>query len=400
MGIKIGIVGLGRFASHFILLFNKHPDVEEIVLCDLDPERTAAAARRFGISSTAGSMEELLASGVTAIGLFTPRHLHGPQALAALKAGKHVYSAVPPTVDLESLEELTATARETGLTHMSAETSLFYPATLYCQKRFRNGDFGRFVYAEAQYIHDLDHLSVYMDYLRTGEERFRRDAGLPPMFYATHSISMPLAVTGAHVTEVTCMGYVDQEGDQVYGPGNNHWDNPFSNQSALMRTSDGGVMRINEMRRAGWRGKESVQMRCYGTKAAFEQYAQGACWITNQPDGAEDIYESQLKLAESETLEGALGEAPRCTPSEVFGGVSPVHPVDELPDTFRGLPNSSHCGSHAFLVNTFVRSLVEGRQPPGNLNEASNWVAAGLLAHESALEGGVPKKVPDFAIPG
>lgn len=400
MTLKIGIVGIGRFAQRFLLLFQHHPEVAEVVLCDADADTLAQSARRFGCRRTCASLDELLASDVDAVALFTPRHMHGPQALATLRAGKHVFSAVPPTVDMESLRELVATVEKTGRVHMSAETSLFYPATLYCPERFRAGDFGRFVYAQSQYMHDLDHLSVYMDYKETGDPRFRKDAGLPPMYYSTHSISMPLAVTGAHVTEVACMGIRDTHGDGVFGTGANHWDNPFSNQTALMRTSDGGLLRINEMRRIGWRAAPmDVHMSVYGIEGSYEQHANSACWVGKEVDALEELSESDLKTRPSETLEGALGEEPRQTDPGAFGGVAPVHPVHELPDSFRGLPNFPHGGSHAFLVNAFIRALVDGHQPAGNIHQAANWCAAGLLAHDSSLKGGAVLEVPAFARP-
>ena len=37
--MKIGIVGLGFFSDDFVRLFNIHPDVEEVVVADLDAER-------------------------------------------------------------------------------------------------------------------------------------------------------------------------------------------------------------------------------------------------------------------------------------------------------------------------------------------------------------------------
>ena len=37
--IHIGVVGLGAFSSDFIKLFGMHPDVEEVAVCDLLPDR-------------------------------------------------------------------------------------------------------------------------------------------------------------------------------------------------------------------------------------------------------------------------------------------------------------------------------------------------------------------------
>lgn len=59
--------------------------------------------------------------------------MHGPQAVQALRAGKHVFSAVPAGVTLEEVAALVETVRETGLIYMLAETSYYYPSTLFCR---------------------------------------------------------------------------------------------------------------------------------------------------------------------------------------------------------------------------------------------------------------------------
>lgn len=394
MGIKIGMCGVGNFGPSFVLLFKHHPDVDELLLCDADGPRLEAAAARFGIQRTFSSLDALCESDVDAIALFTPRHTHGPQAIQALEAGKHVYSAVPPAIELATLERLVATVEGSGLTYMSGETSLYYPWTLYCKQRYEAGDMGRFVYAESQYLHDLGHYSVFERYLQTGDERFKRESGLPPMYYPTHSVSMPLAVTGAHVTSVTCLGVEDKESDGVFGVGANEWDNSFSNQVALMRTSDGGALRANEMRRIGWRSWFSVYMSFFGTEGSYEQSARSATWLTKDTDQWQDLL-PLLTPGPSETVAGALGEEPRKAKADEFTGVSPVHPVDRLPETYRGLPNG-HNGSHAFLVHDFVSSVISGATPPGNIWDSANWIAAGLLAHESAKRDGERLDVPQF----
>ena len=54
MGMKIGICGVGRFASCFIPLFQAHPLVDEVVLADLIPERAQEAASASGIKRVVG----------------------------------------------------------------------------------------------------------------------------------------------------------------------------------------------------------------------------------------------------------------------------------------------------------------------------------------------------------
>ena len=107
------------------------------------------------------------------------------------------------------------TVKETGLVYMVGETSYYYPATIYCRNRFQAGDFGHFVYGEAEYIHDMD-VGFYDAYRYSGGADWKRTASFPPMLYPTHSVSMILSTTGARMTDVACFGYVDQEEDGVF----------------------------------------------------------------------------------------------------------------------------------------------------------------------------------------
>src|SRR5690606_15488080 len=154
-------------------------------------ERRQKEAKRFGIRQVYASLDELIRSDADAVVLMTQRWMHAPQAIKALKAGKHVYSAVPAATTLEELSELVETVKATGLTYMMGETSYYYPATLYCRKRFAAGDFGQFVYGEGEYLHDMS-VGFYEAYQYSGGENWKSTASYPPMLYPTHSISMIL----------------------------------------------------------------------------------------------------------------------------------------------------------------------------------------------------------------
>ncbi|MFH1085714.1 MAG: Gfo/Idh/MocA family oxidoreductase, partial [Chloroflexota bacterium] len=134
MSLKIGVCGTGQFAPSFIRLFQAHPQVSEVCIAELFPERRALVAERFGIRRAYATLDELCASNVDAIALLTQRWLHGPQALQALRAGKHVYSAVPAAITLAELGALVAEVGRSGLTYMLGETSYYYPCTLYCRE--------------------------------------------------------------------------------------------------------------------------------------------------------------------------------------------------------------------------------------------------------------------------
>ncbi len=390
--IRLGIVGCGSFSRSFIPLFNAHPLVNGVVLCDVDADKLAAAAQTHDITDTAASLDDLCAdASVDAVALFTQNWLHAPQAAAALRAGKHVYSAVPTGITQPEIGDLVGAVETSGRVYMLGETSYYYPAVLYCRNRFRNGDFGRVVYGEAEYIHDFDH-GLYDVMKWRGGERWRETAGGPPMHYPTHSTSQILSVTGARMTHVSCQGFVDDHEDGLFGAGANRWDNPFSNQTALFRLSDGSSCRINEMRRVGHPG--AVRMSLFGTQGSFEQHVAGTRWLTR--DRESTAVDEQLACTGVPALPASDNPMRAVTAHDgTHEGMSILHPVQRLPRQFLDIP-SGHSGSHQFLVDDFVRAAVDGSMPPNNAWDAARYALPGIVAHESALRDGELLEIPDL----
>jgi predicted dehydrogenase len=391
MGIRVGICGVGAFADSFIPLFKAHPLVDEVTLCDLDGEKLRAKSERFGIPATCPSLDELCERDVDAIAIITQHWLHAPQGVQALKAGKHVYSAVPAAHSMEEIAELVKTVEETGLIYMIGETSYYYPCAIYCRERFAEGEFGRVVYGEAEYYHDWDH-GLYDVAKWRGGEKWMELAGGPPMYYPTHSTSMIISVTGAHMTHVSCMGFVDDHEDGIYREGANIWQNVFSNESALFRMSDGSICRINEFRRIGHPG--TVRMSLHGTLGSYEEQANAKVWVTKDAAETQDLTEMlACRGVPARQVEGEMAKVTSADGTHM--SASAVHDLARLPKEFIGLPNG-HNGSHQFLVDDFVKACVEGATPPNNIWDAARYMVPGLVAHESAKRSGELLEVPDF----
>ncbi len=394
MGLKIGVCGAGRFAGSFIPLFKAHPAVEEVCLAEVFPDRRREQAARFGIERTFADLDDLCRSDVDAVAIFSQRWTHGPQALQALRAGKHVYSAVPAGVTVEEIATLVEAVQATGLTYMMGETSYYYPATIYCRKRFQRGDFGRFVYGEGEYIHDMSH-GFYEAYQHSGGDDWKRTASFPPMLYPSHSVSMIVSVTGAHMTHVSCLGQVDQSDDGIFRAEVSQWGNVFSNETALFRTSDGGMARVNEMRRVGASG--AVRLSIFGTEGTFEEQNNAQSWDTRAAGGPIDVSD-QLKCRSPRVTPEELAAVPEALRNDFFSGVAPEHPIERLPKEFLGLPNG-HLGSHQFLVLDFIEACLSGKPAPNNVWQAARYCLPGIVAHESAKREGERLPIPDFGDP-
>lgn len=391
MSIKVGVCGTGAFADCFIPLIKAHPEVSKVILCDLDQQKLKEKAKKWEIKDTCPSLEELCQTDVDAIFIYTQNDRHGPQAIHALNCGKHVYSAVPSAITMEEISELVKTVESTGQVYMIGETSYYYPCAIYCRERFKKGDFGEIVYSEGEYIHDFSHGLYDVSKWRFGKD-WEKHAGSPPMFYPTHSVSMVVSVTGAYATHVSGMGFVDKNADNLFGKDKNIYHNPFSNETALCKMSDGSVARFNEFRRAGHPG--AVSMSMFGTKGSYEQQYNSHIWVTAETKKFTEISDllnisNDRKISDKSKMVEVKG-------GELFESkTAQVHPIHLLPKEYSGLPNG-HSGSHQFLIHEFVTACVNKTQPINNVWQAARYLVPGLIAHESAMRGGVLLEVPDF----
>ena len=417
MGIKLAQVGLGSFGGDLAPLFKAHPLVEEMSVCDLDEEKRDAAARRLGVTKTYASLDAVCDSNVDAVAITTQHWLHGPQAIQALKAGKHVFSAVPAGVTVEEIKTLVGTVEQTGKIFMMGETSYYFPATIYCRQRYAAGDFGRIVHAEADYYHHLEHRLLEFFKARGGEQ-WRELAVIPPMFYPTHNTSSVISVTGAHMTHVSCHGFVDREGDDIFVPERNRWGNAFSNEAGLFRMSDGSSCLINVFWRAGHPGANRVSI--IGTRGSFESSYGRALWLTPDQTMQTEVdhlfkpgrYAGRMRASylrewtrprwvRREWIPEFLRPSRGVSAGRgVFVDTVPIQPVELLPDEYAGLMGvSGEEGANYFIVNEFIRAVAEQKQPPNNVWMAARYTLPGIVAHESAKREGELLPIPDFGDP-
>jgi hypothetical protein len=68
--------------------------------------------------------------------------------------------------------------------------------------------------------------------------------------------------------------------------------------------------------------------------------------------------------------------------------------TDLLPEPLRH--DSGHGGSHTFIAHEFIDSLLRHRRPLVDIATALNFTVPGIVAHQSALKGGVSLRIPQF----
>jgi len=364
--VRLGVVG-GGFGRDFF--WHQHPNCTVAAVSDLRPERRRALQDTYRCDQAYDSLEELIKDrSIEAVAIFTGAPDHVRHAVAAMRAGKHVISAVPAAMSLDECHRLVETVRRTGLTYMMAETSYFQQASISARKFWQEGRFGNLFSCESEYHHAGLETLLWENGRRTWRH------GFPPMHYPTHCTAHLVGVTRERLTRVTCVGWGD--GDPVLKE--NAYRNPFWNETAFFETSRGTAFRVAIYWKGAHRGTERAVW--YGDRMSF---------LGANPNGL-----GSMIVRAGQQTETDSGGFTRQLP-----GLEPyVQPqwwkTDLLPEPLRH--DSGHEGSHTFLTHEFVDSLVRGRRPAVDVYEAVAYTAPGIVAHQSALKGGEQLRIPRF----
>jgi predicted dehydrogenase len=365
--LRIGIVG-GAFGTSF--QFHEHPDCVVEAVSDLRPERKEKLMKVYKCAKSYPSLEELVKDpNIDAVGVFTEGPNHVKHVLHCLKHGKHVLSAVPACwATIDEAEALYEGVKKSGLIYMMAETSYFQQFTISVRKFYQEGRFGEIFFCESEYQHDgLEKL-----YMENGKRTWRY--GVAPMHYPTHCTAHLLSVTGERLTDVTCQGWGND--DPILK--DNAYHNPFWNASAFFTTDRDHSFRVNVWWKGAHMGCERAQW--IGTKMSFyapNPLGLGAMMVQSRDQLGKD----DAGFARSEGLCQAY-EQPKWWATDL------------LPEPLRH--DSGHQGSHTFITHEFVQACLEQRKPVVDVHEALAYTVPGIIAHQSALQGGKRLRIPQF----
>ena len=341
--IRMGIVGYGvcRFGAAFSL--QNHPNVDVVAVSDLFPDRRQALAKVCKCEKTYPSLEEMVKDdSIEAIFCATDAPSHCRHAIEVLKHGKHVATAVPAVFgSLEEADQLLEAVKKSDRNYMLFETSCYHADIHAMREIYKAGGFGKMVYSEGEYFHyAVSGIPSYKDWR----------VGLPPQWYPTHSNAYYTGVTGGSFTEVSCMAMPSIL--KRLQPENNVYKNPFGTEIALMRTSEGGMARM------------------------------GVSWDTPGYGGEVGRVRGQKGSMSGVNYKGLVKKLPNLKKPPLPPGVAP----------------GGHGGSHGYLGNEFVMSILENRKPLVDVVWALNMTVAGVVSHQSALKDGELIKIPQYTL--
>jgi len=142
MTIRVALAGAGAFGIKHLDAIKLISGVEVVSLIGRELDKTKAVAERYGIAHvTTDLAESLRRAEVDAVILCTPTQLHASQALACLRAGKHVQVEIPLADSLADAQAVAAAQRESGLVAMCGHTRRFNPSHQWVHRKVVSGEF-------------------------------------------------------------------------------------------------------------------------------------------------------------------------------------------------------------------------------------------------------------------
>lgn len=171
--LNVALVGLG-FGSVFAKIYQAHPDVESLTLCDANPRRLKEKCDLFGAGKSAAALEEILRDPkIDAVHLNSGIPDHARQSVEILRAGKHCACTVPMATSLDDIRAVIAAVRESGKNYMMMETQIYAREFLRLQELNEQGAFGRVQFLRGAHYQDMENWPPYW-------------AGLPPIIKAAN----------------------------------------------------------------------------------------------------------------------------------------------------------------------------------------------------------------------
>ena len=148
-----GLIGTGRIADDRILPAIKSFDGNRLVgVVSRDPARARRFAEKFGAEHAYTRYEDLLANPeVSVVAIHTPNALHAQQAIAAARAGKHVFCDKPMATSVSDAERMIAACEQAGVKLGVNFHNRFMPCFIDTRRIIDSGEIGdvRLVILEA-----------------------------------------------------------------------------------------------------------------------------------------------------------------------------------------------------------------------------------------------------------
>lgn len=367
--INIAIIGLG-FGAEFIPIYKKHPNANLVAICQRTKSKLDEIGNAFGIEKKYTDYDQLLKDpAIDAVHINTPIPDHAIQSIKALNAGKHVACTVPMATTVAECEEIVKLSQKNKLTYMMMETVVYAREFLFMKELYEKGELGKIQFIKASHQQDMDGWPNYWP-------------GLPPMHYATHCVGPILGLVRGEAEYVSCFG-----SGTIREELQKHYNSPYAIETAhiKLRNSDLSAHLYRSLFDVARQYRESFEV--YGSKNSVEwPLIEGHPLIMHTAKRPEPEIPAAVECPDYAKL---LPEPiQRFTTKGVYDSDEHQH--------LSFTQGAGHGGSHPHLVHEFLSALIQNRAPYPNAKQSANITCVGLLAHESAQQGGKIMRLPEF----
>jgi UDP-N-acetylglucosamine 3-dehydrogenase len=137
--LRVGVVGVGVMGSNHARVLSEMSGVNLVGVADPDRKQREFVARAIGCPAF-GHMDELLRSGVDAVTIAAPTHLHHALALECIARGVHLLVEKPIASNVAEGRAIVAAAGRAGVTLMIGHVERFNPAVESIKRWIRDQD--------------------------------------------------------------------------------------------------------------------------------------------------------------------------------------------------------------------------------------------------------------------
>lgn len=371
--LKVVLVGLS-FGAEFVPIYLKHPNVECLAICDSDEKKLQEVGDKYEIEKRFTGLNQVLESTeFDAVHLVTPVTLHAQQSVAVLRSGKHCACTIPMGMSIDEIKSIISAKKDSNKVYMMMETAVYTREYLYAKHLYETGELGKIQFARCAHYQDMEGWPEYWK-------------GFPPLKHPTHALSPTLDLLGKRPYKVHCFGSGHMRDELVA-----RYGNPFPIETSIIKLEDSDV--VVELTRNMFQMARAYTecFSVYGERASFE-------WQQLEEEKPvvfrmSDVIQERGSQITSERVD--VPDRQDLLPKEI-GRFTKRGVYDESNPHLSFLQGGGHGGSHPHLVNEFVRSIIENRKPYVDEIKAANWTAAGICAHESAMNDGKEVFVPRF----
>ena len=152
--VGVGFIGTGMISNTYLENLARFPDIDVIILGDLNVEAAKARAAQHGIRQWGTADDVLNHPDVEVVVNLTIPAVHAEVASKAIAAGKHVWTEKPISIDRQSGHDLLVQAEQAGLLVGVAPDTVLGPGMQSARRAIARGDIGEPLSAQTvmQYI--------------------------------------------------------------------------------------------------------------------------------------------------------------------------------------------------------------------------------------------------------